>query len=88
VASAIDVVVQLMRLADGRRVLTEVSEVGRLSTEHQYVVNKIFEFRDEIGPDGKPAGKVHWTGKTSMFTNDVREKGLMHHVKQTQQIFV
>lgn len=87
VASAIDVVVQLMRLADGRRVLTEVSEVGRLTPEHQYNVTRIFEFRDGIDAEGKPSGKVHWTGARSTFTNDVREKGLAHHVKLTREIF-
>jgi pilus assembly protein CpaF len=81
VASAIDVVVQLMRLNDGRRVLTEVSEVGRLTPDHQYSVTKIFEFT------GGSGGETVWTGATSAFGADLRNKGLAGRVELTRELF-
>jgi pilus assembly protein CpaF len=87
VASAIDVVVQLMRLNDGRRVLTEVSEVGRLSPDQQYRVTKIFEFVDERGEGGKSAGQTRWTGAKSAFGDEISQRGLARHVGLTREIF-
>jgi pilus assembly protein CpaF len=81
VASAIDVVVQLMRLGDGRRVLTEISEVGPLTPDHQYTVTRIFEFT------GGPSGTTVWTGAKSAFGDELRRKGLLDRARVTREVF-
>ncbi|MCC6744581.1 MAG: CpaF family protein [Acidobacteria bacterium] len=80
VASAIDVVVQLTRLGDGRRVLLEVSEVGRLTTDFRYDVTQIFTY------DGDRRCTT-WTGARSAFGDEVRQKGLAGHVDLTRPVF-
>lgn len=47
IASAIEVVVQTARLADGSRSVTHVSEVGHLSQEGNYQVRDLFRRSDE-----------------------------------------
>jgi pilus assembly protein CpaF len=84
VASAIDVVVQLTRLNDGRRVLTEVAEVARLSQSGQYQVTNVFEF---LVDGDNSAGTTAWTGAKSAFSRDVIQKGLAEHVILTRDIF-
>ena len=80
VASAIDVVVQLTRLNDGRRVLTEVSEIGSLGADFRYQSTKIFEYSGE-------EGATRWTGAHSAFTEDVRAKGFATSVDLTRDVF-
>jgi pilus assembly protein CpaF len=88
VSSAIDVVVQLMRLNDGRRVLTEIAEVGRLTPEHQYQVTRIFEYVDEKRDEaGRPRGHVRWTGAKSAYGTEIRQKGIAEEVHLTREIF-
>lgn len=80
VASAIDVVVQLTRLNDGRRVLTEVSEVGSLTTDFRYDVTRIFEYSGELGA-------TKWTGVHSAFSGDLRQKGIGTQINLTRNVF-
>jgi pilus assembly protein CpaF len=88
VASAIDVVIQLNRLNDGRRVVTEISEVGKLSPEGQYRVTRIFEMVEDPRPGpGLPPTRLRWTGAVSEFSASVREKGLSDNVRLTKKVF-
>ena len=80
VASAIDVVVQLSRLNDGRRVLMEVSEVGPLSTDFRYGVTKIYEYSGDLK-------STRWTGNRSAFGDEVRQKGYAPLVDLTREVF-
>lgn len=80
VASAIDVVVQLMRLNDGRRVLTEVSEVGPLGTDFRYSVTRIFEYSGD-------AGTTVWTGARSTYADELRQKGVASQIDLTREVF-
>jgi pilus assembly protein CpaF len=52
VASAIDVVVHMARLRDGRRVVFEVSTVDGLDADDEPVVAEVFGFRPRLGRDG------------------------------------
>ena len=86
VASAIDLVVQLTRMNDGRRMVTEISEVGALTTEAQYQVTPIFELDDRRSLKS-PNLELIWTGKKSGFTKSLKEKGLRHQVNLTAPLF-
>jgi pilus assembly protein CpaF len=82
IASAIDVVVQLNRLDAGRRVITEISEVGNLSAHGEYDVIPIFE-RIEY----RNAGELKPTGCQSTFVSFLQRKGLTDRVRLTTEIF-
>jgi pilus assembly protein CpaF len=86
VASAVDVVVQLNRMSDGRRMVTEISEVGTLTPEWQYQVTPIFELDDRRDLKN-PTLKLVWTGNKSGFEKSLREKGLKNLAKLTAPIF-
>jgi pilus assembly protein CpaF len=86
VASAIDVIVQLTRMNDGRRMVTEISEVGSLTTEWQYQVTPLFELDDRRNVKNAKLELV-WTGKKSGFAKSLREKGLRDRVHLTTPLF-
>lgn len=86
VASAVDVVVQLNRMHDGRRMVTEISEVGPLTTDWQYQVTPMFELDDRRNAKNAKLELV-WTGKKSGFGKSLKEKGLRDRVKLTQPLF-
>lgn len=86
VASAIDVVVQLNRMSDGRRMVTEISEIGTLTTTAQYQVNPMFELDDRRNLK-KPKLELVWTGNKSTFGKSLKEKGLREKVKLTAPLF-
>ena len=86
VASAVDVVVQLNRMSDGRRMVTEISEVGILTTDWNYQVTPMFELDDRRNLK-KQKLELVWTGNKSSFGKSLREKGLKDRVKLTTPLF-
>ena len=52
VASAVDVVVQMTRLRDGRRVVFQIASVEGLGDDGEPVVTELFGFRPRLGPGG------------------------------------
>jgi pilus assembly protein CpaF len=89
IASAIDVVVQLTRRDDGRRLITEISEVGALSSNGQYGVTPIFELAEPPAQAHDHAlGELSWTGKQSAFGNYLKQKGLHGRARLTREIFL
>jgi pilus assembly protein CpaF len=86
VASAVDVVVQLNRMSDGRRMVTEISEVGILTTDWNYQVTPMFELDDRRNLK-KQKLELVWTGNKSSFGKALREKGLKERVKLTAPLF-
>ncbi len=89
VASAIDLVVQLNRLSDGRRVITEISEVGQLSEGNQYQVTPIFELvEDGASTPDAPNVTLRWTGAQSDFKKYIAQKGMTRKVHLTKKIFL
>lgn len=52
IASAVDVVVHMARLSDGRRVVMEISVVDGVR-DGEPVVTQVFGFRPRIGPRGE-----------------------------------
>jgi len=90
IASAIQVVVQMNRLSDGRRMVTEISESGPLSSSGQYEINRLFELANPSGQETEPQSPAYTlrrTGKTSHFGDDLRCKGLSHKPRLTRAIF-
>jgi pilus assembly protein CpaF len=88
IASAIDVVVQLARLNDGRRVIAEISEVGDLSGQGQYQLNSIFSYAQKKGEAASTDSRLQWTGEKSYFGTDVLQKGLANELRLTKRIFI
>jgi len=84
VSSAIEVIVQTTRLADGRRMVTEISEVGSLNSNGQYTVTPIFSFSPQA-ETGTPV--LAWTGTTSIHGPMLDLKQLRAKVELTARIF-
>jgi pilus assembly protein CpaF len=86
VASAVDVVVQLTRMSDGRRMITEISEVGPLTKDWGYDVTEIFGLKERRNLKN-PKVELAWTGKKSEFGKSLKEKGLFGKVNLTAPLF-
>lgn len=84
VSSAIEVIVQTTRLADGRRMVTEISEVGSLTSHGQYTVTPIFSFSPQAE---KETPVLTWTGITSTHGPMLDLKQLRAKVELTARIF-
>jgi pilus assembly protein CpaF len=75
VASAIDVVVQLARLSDGRRKLVSLQEITGMEGE-VVTMQEIFRFeRQGIGSDGEVLGELAATGVRPSFAEKLRLAG-------------
>jgi pilus assembly protein CpaF len=88
VASAIDIVVQMMRFSDGRRVVTQISEVlaSEETGQGQYRVQDIFEYRvDENSQTAQ--GSLVWTGARSSFADEPKMRALRSQAVLTKEIF-
>lgn len=88
VASAVDLVVQISRMNDGSRRITQISEILGLDDKGGYQVSDIFR----LGFGGKSEageleGSLVWTGEIVSFYDEPRVRGLMEKVKLTEPIF-
>jgi pilus assembly protein CpaF len=76
IASALDVIVQLTRLSDGKRKVTSVAEVTGMEGE-VIQMQEIFRFvRTGIEPDGRILGHFEATGIRPRFLEDLRAMGI------------
>jgi pilus assembly protein CpaF len=74
IAAAIDIIIHVDRLPDGRRVVTAVSEVQGLEGE-TILLQEIFKFRFFPGTErGKPAGELVATGLRPKFMDKLIER--------------
>jgi pilus assembly protein CpaF len=74
IASAIDIIIHVDRLPDGRRVVTAVSEVQGLEGE-TILLQEIFKFRFLPGTErGKPSGELVATGLRPKFMDKLAER--------------
>ena len=88
VASAIDVVVQMNRFNDGRRVITQLSEVQPLSDDGRYRLQDMFLYelgKSEGGKGGR--GEVAWTGKLSTFAAEPKMRMTRDQWNLTKRVF-
>src|SRR5215471_1876140 len=68
IVSAIDVIIQVSRLNDGRRVITEICEVDALSTENRYQVNQIFSRLESRSAGARNTSvELSWSGNRWAF---------------------
>ena len=75
IASAINLIVQLDRAPDGRRVVTEVTEIQGLEGD-TILLQDLFAYRTRPGADGKPVGELVSTGLRPKFIERLDEKGV------------
>ena len=76
IASAIDVVVQVGRLSDGRRKLMSISEISGMEGE-VITMQDIFVFDQVgVGPDGQVKGQFRATGVRPKFTERLKAHGI------------
>lgn len=70
IASAMDLVVQLTRMADGRRMVSQISEVERIDEESgELVITDIFNLRSD--------NNLHPTGFLPTFVDQLVDKNLL-----------
>jgi pilus assembly protein CpaF len=75
IASAITVVVQVLRLIDGRRKITSIQEITGMEGE-VVTMQEIFAFKQTgLSPDGKVQGYFQATGVRPKFTERLRAFG-------------
>lgn len=89
IASAIDVIVQVTRFTDGRRALTQVSEVLPLGEDGRYRLQDMFVYKLLEGQAGRlGVGKLAHTGARSSFRDEPKVRVLRDSWGLTQTIFL
>ncbi|MDM0057536.1 CpaF family protein [Variovorax fucosicus] len=77
IASAITVVIQGLRLIDGRRKITSIQEITGMEGD-VITMQEIFAFKQTgIGPEGQVQGYFHATGVRPKFTERLRAFGIV-----------
>ena len=76
IASAIDIVLQIARLEDGKRKLVSVQEINGMEGD-VITMTELFTFRREgIDEDGNVAGKLRATGIIPAFHKNLSHRGI------------
>jgi pilus assembly protein CpaF len=71
VASAIHVIVQMMRFADGSRRIVQISQVLSLDAHGRYQVEDLFVLRMPQGERELAMARLEWTGTKLAFAGEV-----------------
>ena len=71
VASAIHVIIQMMRFADGSRRVVQISQVLALDAAGRYQVEDLFVLRMPEGERELAKAELQWTGAKIAFRNEV-----------------
>jgi pilus assembly protein CpaF len=82
ISSALDVIVQISRLKDGSRKITNITEVQGMEGE-QVVLQDVFIFEQTAYVDGKVIGRIRPTGIRPKFTEKFEAAG----IKLPQNVF-
>jgi pilus assembly protein CpaF len=82
VALAVDLIVQSARLHSGRRLITQVSEIGLEEATNTYRIHDLFSLDTS---SGEPI--LAWTGRRPALADELGWKGLAGEVKLTKRIF-
>ncbi len=78
IARCIHIIVQQVRMGDGSRKITHISEVGELEPSGTFEVRTIFEYeRDGIDASGAVTGDFHATGYLPSFVDELLVRGLV-----------
>ncbi len=87
ITSAIDVIVLVTRFNDGRRGLTEVSEVLSLGDDSRYRLREMFRYELSKGGEGKAGrGQLVWTGEKSSFRDEPKIRLLQDQWDLTSEL--
>ncbi len=86
ITSAMDVIVLVSRFNDGRRCLTQISEVESLGDDGHYRVRDIFAHDPASSHTG--GDSLAWTEAKSYFAEEPRIRSLREIMDLTQSIFV
>jgi len=83
ISSAIDLVIQISRFHDGSRMLTHVSEVGRIDDDGNSTVQDIFV----LGEESNGARELQWTGVKPSFIEEVKRAKDDLNINLTESIW-
>jgi pilus assembly protein CpaF len=83
VASAIDLIVQVNRLSSGRRLVTNLSEVGFDEVTSTYQVEDIFSLQEDSG--GEPM--LRWVGRRPRLADEIKWRGLGDQIREATDVF-
>ncbi|MEX2293197.1 MAG: CpaF family protein [Acidimicrobiales bacterium] len=75
IASAIDLILQVSRMPDGRRVITAVTEVQGLEGDI-ILLQDIFKYRAQPGKSSAPTGELVQTGLRPKFMDTLAERNI------------
>ena len=75
VASALNLIMHLDRLPDGRRVVTSLTELQGMEGD-TILLQEIFRYRPLPSSDGKPAGELVASGLRPKFLDKLLEQGI------------
>ncbi len=84
IASAIDVVVQMTRFPDGRRGLTQVSEVLPLGDDGKYRLQDVYVYDLDEETD---QGQLAWAGAKSCFAREPKVRLQREKMDLTSRVF-
>ncbi len=88
IASAIDVIVLVTRFNDGRRGLTEITEVLPLGDDRRYQTRPMFAYELAKGEQGKVGiGSLAWSGEKSSFAAEPKLLALSGQFELTKKLF-
>jgi pilus assembly protein CpaF len=82
VASAIDLVVLMSRLNDGRRIITEISEILPLEAAGHYCIQPMFEYRGQ-----NQGGMLVWSQAVSAFAAEPKVQLLREQWNSAEKFF-
>ncbi|MDK1030729.1 MAG: ATPase, T2SS/T4P/T4SS family [Planctomycetia bacterium] len=86
IASAIDVVVQMMRFADGSRRVVQISELLPLEGGN-FSLQDIFELKLRPGARKMEDADLVWTGRRPTFADDITVKLVAESLPNLQEMF-
>ena len=76
IASAIDLIIQIARLSDGRRVVSRVTEITGMEQD-VITMQDLFVFRQTgVSPEGRTLGRFAATGALPTFADEIEVHGL------------
>jgi pilus assembly protein CpaF len=87
ITSAIDVIVQVTRFNDGRRGLTQVSEVLPLGDDGKYRLQDVYRYELDETSGTPGAGELAATGEVSLFAREPKLRILRDDMDLTKRVF-
>ncbi|MDR1942744.1 MAG: CpaF family protein [Endomicrobium sp.] len=76
IASAINVIVQLSRYADGSRKISSISVINKTNDDRLYEIKPVFQFDLKSFDDGVQNGEFNFTGYIPDFIQNAFQKGI------------